>query len=165
MWLIIILIVTVALILGPLAMLKPNPAQKRREDMRMQAHQLGLRFMMHSLPKLSTDMESPTPMPVYYLPPKTLGEDPRDWTLIRTAYEHDGNLYRDWDWQGAGRPSTQVQNILKSHLPNLPQGVRAIIEGHQGVCIYWDEKGGENLVPLIAKILQELQQASLANPA
>ncbi len=105
MWLIIILIVTVALILGPLAMLKPNPAQKRREDMRMQAHQLGLRFMMHALPKLSTDMEAPTPMPVYYLPPKTLGEDPRDWTLMRTAYEHDGNVYRDWDWQGAGPPN------------------------------------------------------------
>lgn len=160
MWFVVILIVTVALILGPMMMLKPNPAQKRREGMRMQARELGLRFMMRALPKLNTDIDAPMPMPVYYLPPKTLGEDCCDWTLMRTAYTHEGNVYRDWDWQGSGRPESPVENILKTYLPDLSQGVRAITAGHQGICIYWDEKGQDNLVPLIARLLTELQRAT-----
>lgn len=160
MWFVVILIVTIALIAGPIMMLRPNPAQKKREAWRMQAHQLGMRFMMRALPKQNTDIDSAPPMPVYYLPPQKNHEDARDWMLIRTAYEHEGNMYRDWDWQDAGRPNPQVQNLLKEHLPNLPSGVRAISEGVQGTCIYWDEKGKENLVPLFASILTSIQQGS-----
>lgn len=160
-WFVVILIVTVALIAGPIMMLRPNPAQKKREGWRMQAHQLGLRFMMRALPKQNTDIDSTVPMPVYYLPPKKMQEELPDWMLIRTAYEHEGNMYRDWDWQDAGRPNQQLQQLLKKYLSNLPQGVRAISNGNQGTCIYWDERGSENLVPLLAEILTSLQQGSI----
>jgi len=155
-WLVVILVVVVALIVGPVMMLKPNPAQQKKEQLRLRAHHSGLRFAMRALPKLKTDMDAPTPMPVYYLPPKVLPEDLRDWMLLRTAYAHEGNFYQEWDWHGSDRPDPSTQQSLKDFLPQLPAGVKAIAAGHQGVSVYWDEKNGEEVFPVLLELLTSL---------
>jgi hypothetical protein len=140
-------------------MLKPHPAQQKKEQLRMQAHASGLRFTMRSLPKLATDMEAPLLSSVYYLPPKTLPENVRDWMLRRTAYAHEGNFYQDWDWQGDGRANHTAQTILKVYLPQAPAGLKAITAGNDGVSIYWDEKNGEELLPDLVKLMEAVAQS------
>lgn len=156
-WLILMLILAAALIIGPIMMLKPNPSQSRREQWRLQARDAGLRFRMQALPKLPTDTDSTPPVPVYYLSPSESQVNSSEWMLMRTAYEHEGNFYHDWDWQGEGRANQREQAILKEYLPRLSQGVRAISNGPKGTAIFWDEKGKENLVPLFTVLLRVLQ--------
>ncbi len=158
-WLVVILILVVALIVGPVMMLKPNPAQQKKERLRMQAHERGLRFTMRSLPKLATDMEAPLPLPVYYLPPTTLPEDVRDWMLIRTSYAHESNFYQDWDWQGEAHANQATQTLLKNFLPQAPKGLHAIAAGQQGVTIYWDEKNGEELLSDLISVMEAVAQS------
>lgn len=160
-WFIGLLIMAVALILGPIAMLRPNPAQKRKEQLRLQASSQGIRFSMRRLPVLKTDMEVPPTVPVYFLPPPAAIQSNDDWILMRTGYEHEGNFYREWEWQGLARPSTAICTSLLQVLPDVPASVPAIAQGKSGTCIFWRETGGELELAKLINLLRTLDaQAS-----
>ena len=55
-WFFIILILAFAIVLGPISMLRPNPAQKRKEQLRLHASKQGVRFSIRRLPALKTDI-------------------------------------------------------------------------------------------------------------
>lgn len=156
LWFFILLIVAIGLVLGPISMLRPNPAQKRKERLRMQASAQGVRFGMRRLPERKTDMEQPPVLPVYYLPPSNAMQLVDDWVLIRTDYEHEGNFYREWDWQGNARPIEQVGEQLTSVLSKLPLSVPAIVQGKSGTCIFWRETEGEEVLTALIAVLRHL---------
>lgn len=155
-WFIGLLIVAIALILGPIAMLRPNPAQKRKEQLRKHASEQGIRFTMRRLPALKTNMEAPPVVPVYFLPPPVNAQFQDDWILMRTEYEHEGNFYREWDWQGGARPSEAICKTLKASLPDLPLSVPAIAQGKSGSCIFWREIEGEVELAKLISLLRAL---------
>ncbi len=68
--LIVILIVTASLILGPLAMMRPDPVQKNKEKLRMLARASGVHYSIRNLPKQADEQEAPEPSPVYFAPPE-----------------------------------------------------------------------------------------------
>jgi len=152
-----ILIVVIALILGPLVMLKPKPGQKIKEQLRMNARALGLRFTLRSLPKLKTDMEASGVCPVYYLPPSEALASQPEWLLMRTRYEHEANFYKEWDWQTDSVATRDAQALLLGFMPQLPVSVCAISAGPQGVCVFWREQGGEPVLTLIHDMLCALE--------
>lgn len=153
----IILILTFALILGPISMLRPSPGQKRKEQLRLYASKQGLRFSMRRLPALKTDTNQSAPIPVYYLPPPKM-QDVREWILMRTHYEHDGNFYREWDWQTDARPTDAACELLKTYLPQLPESVPAISFGNLGMCVFWLEKEGQDTLETLIEMLTRLNQ-------
>ncbi len=159
-WFFILLIVTFALILGPISMLRPNPAQKRKEQLRMQASAKGIRFGMRRLPERKTDMEQPPVLPVYFLPPSPIMQSTTDWVLMRTDYEHEGNFYKEWDWQSEVHPPHKVIDLLKAALPELPLSVPAIVQGKSGTCVFWRETDGEAMLEVIIQLLRTLDQAA-----
>lgn len=163
-WFIGLLIVAIALVLGPIAMLRPNPAQKRKEQLRLQASAQGVRFSMRRLPALKTDMEVPPVVPVYFLPPPATMQCQDDWVLMRTGYEHEGNFYKEWDWQGAARPSDVICAILKTLLPNLPASVPAIAQGKSGTCVFWRESEGEAELERLVSLLRTLDSQFNLSP-
>lgn len=151
LWFFVLLVIAVALVLGPISMLRPNPSQKRKEQLRLQASTQGVRFGMRRLPSRKTDMERPPVLPVYFLPPPPAMQSVDDWVLMRTDYEHESNFYKEWDWQGSARPVPAVSHQLTLVLPELPPSVPAIVQGKSGTCIFWrEEEGQEMLVALIA---------------
>lgn len=156
LWFFVLLVVTIALVLGPISMLRPNPAQKRKEQLRMQASAQGIRFGMRRLPARKTDMEQPPVLPVYFLPPPTTMQSMDDWVLMRTEYEHEGNFYKEWDWQGNARPIPQVNEQLTSILSTLPHSVPAIAQGKSGTCIFWRETEGEEVLIAVIAVLRNL---------
>lgn len=157
--LIIILIVTVSLILGPLAMMRPDPVQKNKEKLRMLARASGVHYSIRNLPKQADEQEAPEPSPVYFAPP-TETQNTASWMLVRTSYEHEVNFLGWWAWQGDSRATDAELGVLKDHLGALPASVRAISAGGKGVCIYWDEKGGEAALQQILRLIGALKDAA-----
>lgn len=162
-WFFVILILTISLILGPIAMLKPKPAQKRKEALRHYATSKGLRFTLRKLPKLKTDVDEPGVGPVYYLAPTAQLQTLPTWILVRTQYEHEGNFYRAWDWYNDHRPNKAVSERLHNYLPQLPDSVNVISQGDAGTSVFWNEKEGNDMVDLLVQMLSELQSAATAD--
>lgn len=157
--LIIIVIVAVSLILGPVMMLRPNPAQKNKEHMRSLARAQGVHYSMRNLPQQADEHSKPSPIPVYFIPPgKTRAS--QGWMLIRTNYQHDINFLGWWAWHGEARASDAVQAVLRNQLNNLPESVRALSAGGDGVTVYWEEKGGEAVLVQILDLLKALREAA-----
>lgn len=161
-WFFIIVIVAFAMVIGPIAMLRPSPTQKRKEQLRLHAASHGLRFSMRRLPALKTDMDQAVAMPAYYLPPKAKPGVNPEWILMRTSYAHEGNFYQEWDWQSDQRPIGSVVELLKKYLPKLPLSVLAITNENLGTCAFWSEKEGIETLDMLIEMLNKLHQA--ANP-
>lgn len=157
-WFFIILILAFAMVIGPIAMLRPNPAQQRKEQLRLRASKRGVRFSMRRLPVLKTDVDQPATMPVYYLPPPKAGEVP-EWILMRTTYAHEGNFYQEWDWQTEVRPGDATCSLLRTYLPQLPASVSAISGGNSGISVFWSEKEGVEILDLLIEMLAKLHEA------
>lgn len=158
----IILILTIALILGPISMLRPSPQQKRKEQLRLYASKQGVRFGMRCLPALKTDTDKINPSPVYYLPPPDMRDVP-EWILMRTHYIHEGNFYQEWDWQGDVRPNDATYDLLKTFVPQLPKSVQAISYGMLGMCVFWREQEEQETLDLLIDMLKQLYQSE--NPS
>jgi hypothetical protein len=157
--LIVILIVTVSLILGPLAMMRPDPVQKQKENLRLMARQHGVHYSIRNLPKQADEQQAPDPSPVYFSPPNETQNSP-SWMLVRTSYAHDVNFLQWWAWQGEARASSAELAVLNQHLPALPDSIRALSAGGKGVCVYWNEKGGEPTLKQILGLIDALKQAA-----
>lgn len=162
-WFFIILIVTLALVLGPISMLRPSPGQKRKEQLRLHASKQGVRFTMRRLPALKTDMDQSPSLPVYYLPPPPKSQDVPEWILMRTRYVHESNFHQEWDWQTDVRPSEAACDLLKAYLPQLPESVPAISRGNLGVCVFWQEKESVETLDELIEMLTQLHQ--IENPS
>lgn len=156
---IVLIIVMVSLVLGPVLMLKPRPAQQRREALRLRARELGLGFGLRVPPGLKTDMEPPSAMPCYFIAPKNIGAETVSWGVHKTSYTHEANFYQDWDWLDNHRPSANVQAILRQAIMSFPAGVKAITCGPGGVSLFWDERDGEDFLTQLLQLLTDIQQA------
>ncbi len=157
-WFFIILIVTIALVMGPISMLRPSPAQKRKEQLRTYATAQGVRFSLRRLPALKTDVDQPVTMPVYYLSPPPKTRELPEWILMRTGYAHEGNFSSEWDWQTNVRPSDATCELLKACLPQLPESVRAVSGGNMGICVFWQEKESVEILDVLISVLTRLYQ-------
>jgi hypothetical protein len=162
-WFFVILVIAIALVLGPISMMRPHPAQKRRENLRLYARQQGLRFTLQRPPVLSTDVEKPIPMPVYYLPPLDKSRIENEWILMRTHYEHEKNFYREWDWQTKFRPDEQVSQLLKEYLPSLPESVIAITQNKLGTCVFWSEREDKEVLDVLIEMLGKIRSIADAD--
>ncbi len=158
-WFFVLLILAVALVIGPVSMLRPKPAQRHKEMLRMTAAGQGVRFGLRTLPKLKTAAEDPSPTPVYYLSPTVKMQSLPTWTLMRTDYEHEGNFYQEWDFEGEYRPGATICGFLKDILPTMPASVAAISQGKAGTCVFWNEKGDLETLDALVTMLKDLHNA------
>jgi len=157
--LIIVLIVAVSLVLGPVMMMRPNPAQKKKENMRMLARQQGVHYSIRNLPQQTDELEKPGPVPVYFLPPGET-DSSSSWMLLRTRYKHDIHFLGWWAWRGEAQATNAEQAVLREYLPALPESVRALSAGAEGITVYWEEQGGELVLQQILQLLKSLQAAA-----
>lgn len=157
--LIIIVIITVALILGPIRMMQPTPAQKMKEKMRLAARARGIHYSVRNIPRQADEQENPASVPVYFFPPPNLMVE-KSWMLVRANYQHDINLLGWWTWQGDEHASAAELDVLKTQLPSLPESVRALSAGREGICVYWNEQGGDEAFQQVLDLLEALKAAA-----
>lgn len=151
----LIALVALSLVLGPVMMLRPNPAQKRKEQLRSLARAKGIHFSMRNLPRQADENSSPEAIPVYFFAPKKQ-QNAGNWLLMRTNYQHEIHLFGWWAWQGELRPTASEMAVLNQFLPLLPESVKAVSGGGQGVSVYWTEAGGEAVLHKIIPLLESL---------
>ena len=161
--LIVILIITASLVLGPVMMLRPNPDQKNKENLRLLARASGVHYSMRNIPQQADEQTAPEPSPVYFSPPSETQSTP-SWMLVRTGYEHEIHFLGWWAWQGEARATAAELAVLRVHLQALPGSVRAISAGGNGVCVYWAEKGGEPVLQQILELIAALKK-TVVNPS
>lgn len=156
---VIVVLLVVAMIVGPLAMMRPTPAQKRRDSLRLAARELGLGVGFKRLPARATDTAEPESVPVYSLQVKGGSH----WLLVRSDYAHEMHLLQWWQPVGAPAPEA-VTAYLREFLPKLPSDVAALGGQSSQLQVFWKERGDAEVVASIAEFLRGLAQAQGSPP-
>ncbi|BFM20439.1 hypothetical protein [Gilvimarinus japonicus] len=153
MYAIIIIVLVVAMVVGPVAMIQPNRGQRRREQLRGYAQRKGLSVRILPPPQLPTDAQAPGAMPVYSL----VSDTPQTtrWTLMRARYAHEGHLASWWLFVGQ-KPPEPLQRHIEGVLEMLPKGVIGLRATGRQLDIFWGETGGEQEVDQLLKCLHYL---------
>lgn len=143
-WLpIIICLAALALILGPVMLMQPTPAQRREAELRKEAASQGLRVHFQPIPE-GSDFKSRTNHAVTYcLPWQHQADIKNQWLLVRKRFTHDLHFSGKWDWVQKPKVSMEpdVEEALRGMLQEIPDFVFAISSGPQGLCGFWNELG------------------------
>ncbi|MDO3386397.1 hypothetical protein QWI17_11160 [Gilvimarinus sp. SDUM040013] len=152
---VIILLLVVAMVVGPVAMLRPSPAQKKRDALRLRARQLGVAVHLRLPPSAATATEKASHMAAYCIHHKGVG----CWQLVRASFAHEIHLNEWWQFQAA-KPGQAVRNFLSQTIDELPRGVVAVTAQGQEVAVYWKEWGEAGNVDQLTGFLQKLAQVA-----
>ncbi len=151
---VLVVVLAIALVTGPLLLVQPLPRDRYRAALRQAAASRGLRLTLEAPPRLATDTEEPVPTPVYCRPGRRKG-DSHHWLLLRAAYEHPSHFLGHWCWRGPRAPD-DVQHLLGELLPKLPDSVSGVGAGVRGHYVYWNERGGDEVLARIDQCLLAL---------
>jgi len=137
MWVTVVVVLVVALMVGPIMMLQPNRSQRHATRLRALAEKHKLHIRLGQNPASG----EPRELAVYSrsVNPKTEGSL-RPWFAARQALEHELNFAEDWDWVRGGHAPEKLHAALKDWLPTLPAPIRAVVVTDQSVGIYWTER-------------------------
>jgi len=134
-----------ALILSPLAWLRPSRRQSGRMALRMEARRIGLGMQLapqewpHWLPT-----EPPSPCAQYHLPRSR--KEPVCWVYWQTEPGVWVNQWRE----------PCEDDALVAQLRSLPADVFKVEAGKQLIALYWAERGESEVLQRIAAVLKTL---------
>lgn len=156
MGMLIAVFATLAL-LGSVMWLKPSPTQRRQEEFRALARQLGLDVRLAPLPqtrRARVRQESPDPGVVYRLLRFDIKAPlARDYVLVRESAD------APWEPQTDEALPAVLQQALDGVLAGLPRDSVAVELTAHGPGVYWRERGDVQTVRDLAGALEQLLQA------
>lgn len=138
---IVFVILAVAMVLGPIMLMKPSGRQRQLASLRQEAMESGLQSRMSSVPK---ELKSFTVAPTIAVYQQRWHE--RRFTaegsflLYRTSFHHDIHFHNEWDWLEGQAAKGSVNQAFKTCLDELPDSVLAIEISALGVGFFWLEK-------------------------
>ncbi|MCW8194072.1 hypothetical protein F6455_04650 [Proteobacteria bacterium 005FR1] len=170
MWIaIVIIVLAIALAVGPVMWLRTTPSQKREIAFRNRAARLGLRVQLR--PAADLDLrghENSGEMLAGYglLWVKTPGDrqkvplHPRNkpWRLRRERISHESHFAGWWDWSKDLEADPAWHDQLRALLPKLPPDSLVVENNRQGLWVYWRERGDVKRVDDLAATLAALKQ-------
>jgi len=140
-----IVVSILAVVLSPLAWLRPSRRQSGLIALRMEARRMGLAMQLapqewpHWL-----GQEPPNPCPQYHRPRRS--GQPVCWSYWQIA---PGNWVNQW------REACVDEPLLK-HFQALPAGVFKVEADKQMIALYWNERGEVSVLQDIASVLTAL---------
>lgn len=140
-----IVVSILAVVLSPLAWLRPSRRQSGLIALRMEARRMGLAMQLapqewpHWL-----GQEPPNPCPQYHRPRRSAQS--ACWSYWQTA---PGCWVNQW------REPCVDESLLK-HLQTLPSGVFKVEADKQLIALYWNERGEVSVLQSIASVLKAL---------
>ena len=130
-WPILIVLLAIAMALGPVLMMRPTPGQRRLAAIRNEAIKRGLHVRLNQALAQHAD---------YVLPfPQKPARTPQTWALRKAKFEHALNFAGDWEWEGQPLPDEQL-GALKELIAKAPPGLGGLGVNPAEVYASWDEK-------------------------
>jgi hypothetical protein len=141
--------------------LKPSAAQQRQTELRLLARRLGLDVRLCPLPQTRRDRVRGEPAQqgvVYRLLRFGAGNRASFHYLACRADAHS-----EWESETATALPAAVRAALERALSELPADAVAFEIAAQECGVYWRERGDEEIVKLLRRLLEDVQQACLAS--
>jgi hypothetical protein len=151
------IVLVLVMLIGSALWLKPSAAQQRQTKLRLLARQLGLDVRLCTLPqtrRARVREEWPQQGVVYRL--LRFGEKkakPLTYLLCRV------DAQAAWESETEMELPQSVRAQLNNVLPQLPSDARGFEITPQGCAVYWHERGDEDTVRLLQRLLESMQQA------
>lgn len=140
MWVWIMIAIVIAMVVGPVMMLRPTPGMNLLANMRTHASKLGMNVR---IPPRHED-GSPPKGAIYSLPvSEALRKrgDMEAWVLVKHSMTHEIHFFEQWDWQGKGRLAEKAQKSFALWVQTLPSESISQVECNvAGVGVLWNEK-------------------------
>ncbi len=160
MWMWIMIAVVIAMVVGPIMMLRPTPSMNMLANMRSHASKRG---MSVRIPRRGED-GAPIKAAIYSLPisePLRKREGVEAWELKRCSISHDVHFHEHWNWEGKGRLPESAHSQFISWIQSLPHDGISLVECNlAGVGVLWDErsrgKSPEDAVDEIYTLIEAL---------
>lgn len=152
----LVVLLAMALVLGPVFWLRPSPAQKRQARVRMAARAHGLDVRLTDLPqthRAAVRREDVNQGVVYRLPVF----DPRAVISLKHRCVREPGATA-WEDEGDVLPAA-LQERLAQMLTQMPDDAVAVELGPQGPAVFWSERGSEEMVVHLAAQLKALRAA------
>ncbi|MFI2810093.1 MULTISPECIES: hypothetical protein [Microbulbifer] len=140
-WLpVLIIILAIALVIGPVMWLKPSSRDRRLAGLRQRAAGAGMVVQMSRLP----ESQGQGTAAVYI----SRWEDPRrletGWVLELQRMEHGMHFSGRWDWRGDKSAPRQAWPLLHELLDSMPPDALALHATQAGLGIQWREQSGDS---------------------
>ncbi|HEY7774848.1 MAG TPA: hypothetical protein VIC26_16815 [Marinagarivorans sp.] len=145
MWPTIIVVLVIAMMVGPVMLMKPTRAQKHLALLRKQAQTLGLKVGASDVKGEGGQL-----CWFYWLPLNT-DNGPAPVVLERQKYEHGLHIAKYWLVKG--RTPTEPQ-LWESFLAKLPDSVYAVELNDHALGVHWNERGGDAVLEQLANQLK-----------
>lgn len=151
----VLIVLGLALVLGPVMWVMPSAAQSRQAKLRAKAAALGLEVRISEMPQLyraRVRQEDTVTGAVYRLrhPPR---HQCSDWLVCREAIDA-------WQQEDLQRVPEAQRSVLQTLAAEFPADVRAVDQNPAGLGIYWCERGDEATVEKCLQLLKQLQVVS-----
>lgn len=151
----IIAIFAVLVLVGSVLWLKPSPAQQRQTKLRLLARSLGLDVRLSALPQVRRARvrgEDQQQGVVYRL--LRFGEQsatPLEYVVCRV------NAQSEWESESKQTMTPVQRSVLDNVLAQLPNDAVAFEITAGGCGVYWRERGDEETVQLLKRLLETMQ--------
>ncbi|GLS27275.1 hypothetical protein [Marinibactrum halimedae] len=153
---VVMVVMAIALAVGPVMMMRPSPRQARLAKLRTEAAQLGLTVHLPKWPKAHTQLapvKAPDGAIRYLLPWQSPSTEIKPALLIRSSYTHELHVNGIWQWvQQPEQPdqSSLLETWVKEAA--IPASVCAIGLSRAGVYVDWTESSQWSLSKLLAML-------------
>lgn len=146
----------VALIVGPIMMMRPTGRQQQLSRLRTEALSLGLSTSLQKLPKGLSVHKYPEQVAVYQKRWQQRRFSGSDVTLLRLEFSHELHFCDHWDWQGDTKNTLLLNDELKQLLNTIDDSVIAVTINHIGLGLHWLEKSiAINKLVELADVIEE----------
>lgn len=150
---ILIICVAMAAVIGPVLIMKPSKRQKNLANLRAKAATLGLRVQMAKF-KDGTIAVYEKPWPLTEKVKKRI----QPWRVDKMPYVHDIHIAEYWNLTGEAELNADLKLKLPALFAKLPEGVLAVEVTRLGARCYWNERGGEQALQVLADWLEDFIQ-------
>ncbi|SDK23273.1 hypothetical protein [Microbulbifer yueqingensis] len=155
-WLpLLIILLAVALVIGPVMWLKPSGRDRRLASLRQRAAAAGMIVQMSALPESRGEGTA-----AVYI---ARWEDPRrlltGWVLELQRMAHDMHFSGRWDWRNDRSAPEKAWQLLREMLAALPDDALGIHATQAGLGVQWREQTGDRGMDMLVTALEEFRPA------
>ncbi|WP_299975341.1 hypothetical protein [uncultured Pseudoteredinibacter sp.] len=161
---IIFVVLAVAMVLGPIMLMKPSGRQRQLAGMRQRALELGLQSRIATV---TGGLKHFTVAPTIAIYQKRWVDKrfcpERSLMLVRSSFAHDVHFHGVWDWKEGDVAALSLSQAMSNCLDELPESVLAVEFTPLGVGLYWLEKGAkvDDLLPAFPVLMAWLEEQGL----
>ena len=161
-WLVVTIVLSVALVVGPIMMFRPSKKDQRLAALRQSAALKGIQVRIAPLDHLRP-LHTEHAVTIYSLPIKpTHGDQYSAFVLTQQAFDHEMHFSGYWDWQSREVVAhCQWHAELKAFVDSLDSSVVGVELTKHSVGVWWIEK--HLTIEEIKQLLQQLKSLLILN--